>query len=97
MISSQPNLTIRSTEAQTGQYYRVFEESFNFASNAPPYHVPMWRVWKGAVYQVIDQVGALEEKYGTEEFVVWHHVGYFTQDEELEKLDNYAKVVKAFS
>lgn len=57
----------------------------------------MWRVWKGAVYQVIDQVGALKEKHGTKEFVVWHHVGYFTQDEDLEILNNYAKVITAFS
>lgn len=91
------HLTIGSTDAQAERHYRDFEELFNFAYNAPPYHVPMGRVWKGTVDQVIDQVGALKEKYGTEEFVVWHHVGYFTQDEELEMLDNYAKVIKAFS
>jgi len=91
------HLTIGSNQAQADQHYSDFEQLFNTAYNAPPYHVPMGRVWKGTVDQVIDQVGALKEKYGTEEFVVWHPVGYFEQEEELEMLDNMSQVIKAFS
>ncbi|MGI9273586.1 MAG: LLM class flavin-dependent oxidoreductase [Endozoicomonas sp.] len=90
------HLTIGSNEAQANKHYDDFENLFNTAYNTPPYNVPMGRVWKGTVQQVIDQVGALKEKYGTEEFVCWHHVGYFEQEEELEMLDNFAQVIKAF-
>ncbi|WP_164658345.1 hypothetical protein [Tropicibacter sp. Alg240-R139] len=46
---------------------------------------------------MVGQVGALKVKYETEEFVVWHRVGNFEQDEELEMLENYTKVIKAIS
>ncbi len=91
------HLTIGSNEKQANQHYDDFSTLFNTAYNVPPYNVPMGRVWKGTVNQVIDQVGALKEKYGTEEFVCWHHVGYFEQEEELEMLDNFSQVIKAFS
>lgn len=91
------HLTIGSNQKQADKHFEDFQELFNNAYNAPPYNVPMGRVWKGTVDQVIDQVGALREKYGTEEFVCWHHVGYFEQEEELEMLDNFAQVIKAFN
>lgn len=91
------HLTIGRDEAQADSHFRDFEELFNAAYNTPPYNVPMGRVWKGTVNQVIDQVGRLRDKYNVEEFICWHHVGYFEQEEELEMLDNFAQVIKAFS
>lgn len=91
------HLTIGKTEKEADSHYAEFENLFNTAYNAPPYNVPMGRVWKGSVQQVIDQVGTLKEVFDVDEFAVWHHVGYFSQEEELGMLENFAEVIKAFS
>ncbi|MGI9280678.1 MAG: hypothetical protein ACR2PX_13805 [Endozoicomonas sp.] len=40
-------------------------------------------------------MGSLKETYGVDEFVFWHHVGYYPQEEELAMLEAFAEVIKA--
>jgi alkanesulfonate monooxygenase SsuD/methylene tetrahydromethanopterin reductase-like flavin-dependent oxidoreductase (luciferase family) len=68
-----------------------FTELFNYAYNAPPYHVPMGRLWTGSRQGVQDHVGRLKEQYNIDEFFVWHHVGYFPQDVEMAMLREFAE------
>lgn len=70
-----------------------FFEIFNYAYDAPPYHVPVGRQWKGSPQQVLDDVMALHEKYGVDEFFLWHHVNYFGDDLELGALQAFADAV----
>ncbi|MGI9273536.1 MAG: LLM class flavin-dependent oxidoreductase [Endozoicomonas sp.] len=89
------HLVIGRTEAESKKHKATFENLFNTAYNVPPYKVPMGRLWEGSIQQVIDQVGTLKEKYGVDEFVCWHHVGYFPQEEELAMLEAFGEVIKA--
>ena len=85
------HLTMGRTPKETEDIYRGFEELFNFAYNAPPYHVPMGRVWKGSQQEVLDHVGRLAQRFKVEEFFLWHHVGYFPQEQELAMLEQFAE------
>lgn len=70
-----------------------FRELFNYAYDAPPYHVPMGRLWKGSRQQMLDDVAGLAEKYGVDEFFCWHHTGWFTQEQEMDVLNEFAEAV----
>lgn len=70
-----------------------FRELFNYAYDAPPYHVPMGRLWRGSRQEMLDSVAGLAEQYGVEEFFCWHHVGWFTQEQELSVLNEFAEAV----
>ena len=87
------HLVLGRTPAETEDIYAGFAELFNYAYNAPPYHVPMGRLWKGSPQQVLDEVTRLARTYGVEEFFLWHHIGYFTQEQELGMLQAFAEAV----
>ena len=87
------HLTMGRAAAETADIYAGFEELFNFAYNAPPYHVPMGRVFKGSRQEVLDHVASVAERYGVEEFFLWHHIGYFPQEQELAMLNEFAEGV----
>ena len=87
------HLTMGRTPAERADLYRGFEELFNWAYDAPPYHVPMGRLWGGSREQELDHVASLHEELGVTEFFLWHHVGYFEQDQELGMLDEFAQAV----
>ena len=87
------HLIMGSTPGETADLYQGFEELFNFAYNAPPYQVPMGRMWMGSHQQVLDHVTRLHETYGVSEFFLWHHVGYFEREQELMMLNEYAEAV----
>ncbi|MEX0732144.1 MAG: LLM class flavin-dependent oxidoreductase [Aquisalimonadaceae bacterium] len=70
-----------------------FLELFDYAYNAPPYQVPVGRMWEGSRQQVADEVGRLSETYGVDEFFLWHHVGYFPDDVEMAMLEEFAEAV----
>jgi alkanesulfonate monooxygenase SsuD/methylene tetrahydromethanopterin reductase-like flavin-dependent oxidoreductase (luciferase family) len=84
------HLIMGKNDAHTEDLYQGFEELYNLAYNVPPYHVPMGRLFKGSKDQVVDQIGTLHEKFDIDEFVLWHHVGYFSQEEELGMLELFA-------
>jgi len=67
-----------------------FLELFNYAYNAPPYNVPVGRMWEGSRQQVADEVGRIADTYKVDEFFLWHHVGYFPQDVEMAMLAEFA-------
>ena len=79
--------------AETSDIYRGFEELFNFAYNAPPYQVPMGRVFKGSRQEVLDHVTSVAERYQIDEFFLWHHIGYFPQEQEMAMLAEFAEAV----
>jgi alkanesulfonate monooxygenase SsuD/methylene tetrahydromethanopterin reductase-like flavin-dependent oxidoreductase (luciferase family) len=87
------HLTMGRTEAETQDIYNGFEELFNHAYNAPPYHVPMGRLWKGNRQEVLDHVTRLAETYEVDEFFLWHHVGYFPQEQEMAMLHEFSEGV----
>lgn len=87
------HLVMGRTHAETQDIYEGFSELFNYAYNAPPYHVPMGRLWKGSRQEVQDHVVRLGKQYGIEEFFLWHHVGYFPQEIEMAMLNEFAEAV----
>lgn len=84
------HLVMGRNPAETEDIYRGFEELFNFAYNTPPYHVPMGRLWKGDGQEALDHVAGLAERFKVDEFFLWHHVGYFPQEQELAMLERFA-------
>lgn len=93
MLALGGHLVMGRNQQETNDLYQGFEELFNFAYNAPPYQVPMGRLWKGSPQQVLDDVSRLHEAYGVKEFFLWHHVGYFEHEQELAMLNEFAEAV----
>jgi alkanesulfonate monooxygenase SsuD/methylene tetrahydromethanopterin reductase-like flavin-dependent oxidoreductase (luciferase family) len=87
------HLVLGRTAAESQDIQAGFEELFNMAYNAPPYHVPMGRLWKGSRHEVQDEVTRLVKKFKTNEIFLWHHVGYFPQEVELAMLSEFAEAV----
>ena len=87
------HLTMGRNPAESADLYQGFEELFNWAYNAPPYVVPMGRVFGGSREQELDHVSRLHEEFGVTEFFLWHHVGYFEQEQELAMLNEFAEGV----
>jgi alkanesulfonate monooxygenase SsuD/methylene tetrahydromethanopterin reductase-like flavin-dependent oxidoreductase (luciferase family) len=87
------HLVMGRNPAETEDIYEGFAELFNYAYNAPPYQVPMGRLWKGSRQEVQDHVVRLARQYGVDEFFLWHHVGYFPQEVELAMLNEFAEGV----
>ena len=87
------HLTLGRTHAETKDIERGFLELFNYAYNAPPYHVPVGRIWTNSKQAVQNDIGRLHELYGTDEFFLWHHVGYFPQEVEMGMLREFADAV----
>ena len=84
------HLILGRNPAESADIKSGFIELFNYAYNAPPYHVPLGRLWEGSRQQVADEIGRLSEAYNVDEFFVWHHVGYFPQDVEMAMLEEFA-------
>ena len=93
MMGIGGHLTMGRTQAKADEHYAVFEELFNTAYNAPPYHVPMGRVWKGTGQETLDTIAKFREEKGIDNFFLWHHVGYYEQEEELEMLETFSDEV----
>ena len=93
MLALGGHLVMGRNERETTDLHQGFEELFNFAYNAPPYQVPMGRLWKGSHQQVLDEVSRLHEAYGVSEFFLWHHVGYFEHEQELAMLNEFSEAV----
>ena len=87
------HLLMGTTPERREIYRQMFFEIFNYAYNAPPYHVPMGRVWNGSRQETLDNVMMLAERYQIDEFFLWHHVGYFGDDYEQESLIEFAEGV----
>ena len=84
------HLVLGRNPAESADIKQGFLDLFNYAYNAPPYNVPVGRMWEGSRQQVADQLGRLSEAYGVDEFFLWHHVGYFPQDVEMAMLEEFA-------
>ncbi|MBO9448859.1 LLM class flavin-dependent oxidoreductase [Tropicibacter sp. R16_0] len=87
------HLMMGKTPAKTKEYRGMFDTLWKQAYDAPPYHVPLGRVWDGSRQQVLDQVCELAERYQIDEFFVWHHVNYFGDEIEQEALIEFAEGV----
>ncbi|MEM7404810.1 MAG: LLM class flavin-dependent oxidoreductase, partial [Pseudomonadota bacterium] len=81
------------TPAESQRYYRMFEDLWKLAYDAPPYHVPMGRLWTGSRAEVQDDVMRIIEKFALDEIFIWHHVGYFGDDLERAALNTFAEAV----
>ncbi len=84
------HLVMGRNPRETQDLYEGFEWLFNYAYNAPPYNVPMGRLWKGSHQEVLGHVSRLRETYGINEYFLWHHVGYFEHDQEMAMLNEFA-------
>lgn len=87
------HLLMGKTPERRKKYWEMFNEIYGYAYMAPPYHVPMGRVWNGSQQETLDQVMMLAEKYQIDEFFIWHHVGFFGDDYERESLEEFAEGV----
>lgn len=87
------HLVLGRNPAESADLKAGFLELFDYAYNAPPYHVPVGRLWEGSRQQVADEVGRLRDTFGVDEFFLWHHVGYFPQEVELAMLEEFAAAV----
>ena len=87
------HLMMGTNEKDAQSMSQGFHELFGYAYNAPPYHVPMGRLWEGSPQKVLDEVCTLRDKYGVEEFFVWHHVNYFEPEQEYGALQAFADAV----
>jgi alkanesulfonate monooxygenase SsuD/methylene tetrahydromethanopterin reductase-like flavin-dependent oxidoreductase (luciferase family) len=87
------HLVLGRNPAESADIKQGFLELFDYAYNAPPYHVPVGRLWEGSRQQVADEVGRLRDTYGVDEFFLWHHVGYFPDDVEMGMLEEFAEAV----
>jgi alkanesulfonate monooxygenase SsuD/methylene tetrahydromethanopterin reductase-like flavin-dependent oxidoreductase (luciferase family) len=91
------HLIMAQSEDAADDLMAGFTELFDFAYNTPPYNVPMGRVFKGVGPETVDQIARLNEELGIDEFVLWHHVGYFDEKQELEMLEIFsASVIEKF-
>lgn len=86
-------IILGDTPKGSADYYADFEELWKFAYDAPPYHVPMGRMWTGSKQAVREDVFRLIETYAVDEIFVWHHVGYFGDEREREALAAFADAV----
>ncbi len=84
------HLILGRNPAESADIKKGFIELFDYAYNAPPYNVPLGRLWEGSRQQVADELGRLSRAYNVDEFFVWHHVGYFPQDVEKAMLEEFA-------
>lgn len=87
------HLLMGKTPEKAARYDRMFREVFAYAYDAPPYHVPIGRIWGGSRQETLDNVMELAERYGIDEFFLWHHVGFFGDDLEQEALIEFAEGV----
>jgi len=87
------HLLMGKTPERAERYYEMFSEVFSYAYDAPPYHVPMGRVWKGSRQETLDNVMELAERYEIDEFFLWHHIGFFGDDVEKEALEEFSEGV----
>ena len=58
-------------------------------------HLTMGRVWRGSREEELDHVASPHEEFGVTEFFLRHHVGCFTQDQDLAMLNEFAEGVIA--
>jgi len=87
------HLTLGRTSTESEDIETGFRELFNYAYNAPPYHVPFGRIWGKSRQAVQDDVGRMTELYKVDELFLWHHVGYFPQEVEMAMLQEFADAV----
>lgn len=87
------HLVLGRNPAESADLKAGFLELFDYAYNAPPYHVPVGRMWEGSRQQVADEIGRLRDTYKVNEFFLWHHVGYFPDEVEMAMLSEFAEAV----
>jgi alkanesulfonate monooxygenase SsuD/methylene tetrahydromethanopterin reductase-like flavin-dependent oxidoreductase (luciferase family) len=87
------HLTMGRTPAEEADIFEGFAELFRYAYDAPPYNVPMGRVWRGPRQQLLDSVASLAARHRVDEFFLWHHVGYVPQEQEMAMLSAFAEAV----
>ncbi len=87
------HLVLGRNAAESADIKQGFLDLFDYAYNAPPYHVPVGRLWEGSRQFVADEIGRLHTAYDVDEFFLWHHVGYFPQEVEMAMLAEFAAAV----
>ncbi|MES4992603.1 LLM class flavin-dependent oxidoreductase [Phyllobacterium sp. 22229] len=87
------HLVLGRNPAESADIKAGFLELFKYAYDAPPYNVPVGRLWEGSRQQVADEIGRLKETFGVTEFFLWHHVGYFPEEVEFGMLEEFAAAV----
>lgn len=87
------HLVMGRNPAETRDIVDGFTELYKYVYAAPPFEVPMGRLWTGSRQQLQDHVGRLQQQYNVDEFFVWHHVGYFPQEVEMAMLREFSEAV----
>ncbi|BCH29877.1 hypothetical protein MesoLjLc_18070 [Mesorhizobium sp. L-8-10] len=87
------HLLMGKTPEKASRYQSMFQEIWSYAYDAPPYHVPMGRIFGGSRQETLDSVMELAERYKIDEIFLWHHVGFFGDDLEQEALIEFSEGV----
>ena len=93
IISLGGMLVTGGNEKESKEYEEKFEHLWNFAYDAPPYHVPRGRMWTGSRDKIQDDVMGMLDNYDLDEIFIWHHVGYFGDEIEKSALATFAEAV----
>lgn len=91
------HLIVGRDDAGVRRLTESFEELYSRAYATPPYNVPVGRMLAGTGTEVAEQLTQLEERFGIDEFFLWHHVGYYDQDVELAMLADLAEAALGVS
>jgi alkanesulfonate monooxygenase SsuD/methylene tetrahydromethanopterin reductase-like flavin-dependent oxidoreductase (luciferase family) len=91
------HLIIGRDDAEVRSLTESFNDFYELGYKSPPYNVPVGRMFAGTGAQVAEQLAELEERFGVDEFFLWHHVGHFDQDVELAMLSDLAEAALGVS
>lgn len=93
LIALGGQLVTGDTQSDASRYQQMFDELWEFAYDAPPYHVPKGRMWTGSRDKIEDDVKTMLERFDIDEIFIWHHVGYFGDGLEKGALQAFADAV----
>jgi len=97
-IALGAHLCLAETEAKAQKIKEKFLWLYEQGYQAPPYGVPVGRLFIGTPRKVRGEVERLMEKHQVDEFFLWHHTGYFPHEVEMEMTELFgAKVIGPLS
>ena len=86
-------LVMGDTPAESKRYHSMFQDLWQLAYDAPPYHVPVGRLWTGSRQEVQDDVLRVIDTFALDEIFIWHHIGFFGDELERAALNAFAEAV----
>ena len=86
-------LVMGDTPAESKRDHGMFQDLWQLAYDAPPYHVPVGRLWTRSRQEVQDDVLRVIDPFALDEIFIWHHIGFFGDELERAALNAFAEAV----